>query len=846
MESHLKYSKRQGCAPVERRKPFCTALLPDGKECRTVVGEPHYRFCRQHHREQIRMYNLYKLREGEYNTICVDDSEDDKTRLEEKIRVGEEAVELRDAVNRRFYSLSGDNRGHIRWILKLRSEIDGLKKASLSSGGPPDPSELSPAPSETNNKSEAEGGEWVYRSLISPEVPMSALDHLPRDSPAVVIKESLNMMLSSLVDKLYEFAPSLDDSGRSVGDASTAEGQGPGADGLVIRYILREFLVWKADTETLARASQTGSIDHFLRRSTTDELEEYVKLFEGLGRPDTLHFLRDAVYDYLLPDGSPSTITILGAFISTDTAGRRMTVEGWDILYQYFWNLIGWWNLEQLCFSFEDVALVKRLVALRRYDDEEANWFRPEDDVSQECEMAVLQGFDALSKGFSDPPYQQFVSRGGITTEKESRCYLVGRMGKSDPLALPFIKEMSTRVARFTVMSIDMESADWWRQSNAQEDAGGVPFITRSRSAKNKADLRNTPWSVEWSVEDIREDVRQIRTMKDREAFSDFHLIIIIDRLPERKFTILEAAAEALKEVAGDRTCREIVDRAVRESIPAPEREAWSAAVPDDPYSAVVEPGTASPHYEGHRVRQWDLVEKLPGFDRDQARLPQTYAEVRFIRKVLAEMESQKAITLLETFEAPVCAPMLYQSIDGRQDLFFPYRYRPSPDRESRLRNSLAAAGADASAGGLYDFARSYLRSHPEAVFAKGRIEVHYCAWPLKITDHVRSPPSFQTAQGHLYRWNVISFDHPRATQIWQWYLHQIFNKRMPFVCCLHTTFVVCAASRDEAADNLRVLTQEAARYDLKLSVKPAALWRWDIESLGLDRLWRGVPPDIR
>lgn len=843
MESQLKYSKRQGCAPVASRKPFCTALLPDGKECRTVVGEPHHRFCRQHHREQTRMYNLYKVREGEYNAISVNDN--DRTKLEEKIRVGEEVVKLRDAVNRRFHSLSGDNRGHIRWILKLRSEIDNLKEASLSSQRPADPPELSAGSSETKNETEEKGGVWVYRSLISPEVPMSALDHLPRDSPAVVIKESLNMIMSSLVDKLYNLAPSLNDSGRSVGDANTAEEQDPGPDGLVIRYILREFLVWKADTETLARASHTSSIDQFLRHSTIDEIEGYIKVFEALGRPDTLHFLRDAVYDYLLPSGSPSTITILGASISTDIARCRMTVEAWDILYKYFWNLIGWWNLEQMCFSFEDVALVKRLAALRRYDDEIAQWFRPQDDISQECEMAVLQGFDAMSKGFFDQPYQQFVSRGGMTTEREPRCYLVGRMGKSDPLALPFIKEMSTRVVRFIVMSIDMEGADWWRQSNAQEDADEIPFITRSRSAKQKADLNNIPWSVEWSVKDILEDVRQIRAVKDREAFSDFHLIIIIDRLPGRKFTILEATAEALKEVAGDRTCREIVGQAVSESIPASEREAWSAAVPDDPYSAVIEPGATSPHYEGHRVRQWDLAERFTGFGKDQARLPQTYAEARFIRKVLAEMESAKAITLLETFEAPVCAPMLYQSIDGRQDLFFPYRYAPSPGRESRLQKQLAA-GDETSAGSLYEFARSYLRSHPGAVFAKGRIEVHYCAWPLKITDHVKYPPNFQTAEGHLYRWNVISFDHPRATQIWQWYLHRVFNQRLPFVRCLHTTFVVCAESHDEADENLRVLTREAAKYDLKLSVKPAALWLGDIESLGLDRLWRGVLPDIQ
>ncbi|KAK7722019.1 hypothetical protein SLS63_009300 [Diaporthe eres] len=587
--------------------------------------------------------------------------------------------------------------------------------------------------------------------------------HLDLDDDVVVMKTFLNMALSGLVDKLYEVAPSLNDSKISGSNSNTTEEQKPGVDDHVIRYILREFLVWKADTETLARASQTSNIDKFVRHSTTDELEEYIKLFEVLGRPGTLHFLRDAVYDYLLPDGSPSTVTILGASISTDTAGRRMTVERWDILHSYFWNLVEWWNVEQVCSSFEDVVLVKRLVALRRYDDHEggeANWFRPEDDVSQE------------------------------------------------------MKKMTTG-----------------------------SFITRTRSSKDKDDLPNVPWSVEWSVHDILADVGTIQVVKDRKAFTDFHVIMIIDRLPGKKFTILQETAEALKMVAGDRTFREIVNGVIDESMPAPEREVWKAALPDDPYSAVVDSGAASPHYEGYRVRQWDIAERFPDFAHNQAKLPQTYSDVRFIRKVLSEMESQNAITLLETFEAPQSMPTLYQSIDGRQDLFFSYRPKPSVDRDS---NQFKAAEVNVPVESLYDFARSYLNSHPEAVFAKGRINVHYCAWPAKVPDRVESPPNFETAEGHIYRWNCIPFDHPYSTQMWQMCLHRVFNQRLPFVRCVHTTFVVCAESPDKADDNLRALTQEAARNDLTLSVKPVALWLGDIELLGLERLWKGVPPDIR
>lgn len=371
-------------------------------------------------------------------------------------------------------------------------------------------------------------------------------------------------------------------------------------------------------------------------------------------------------------------------------------------------------------------------------------------------------------------------------------------------------------------------------------------FITRTRSSKDKDDLPNVPWSVEWSVNDILADVGTIQVVKDRKAFTDFHVIIIIDRLPGKKFTILQETGEALKMVAGDRTFREIVNGVIDESIPAPEREVWKAALLDDPYSAVVDSGAASPHYEGHRVRQWDIVERFPDFAHNQAKLPQTYSDVRFIRKVLSEMESQNAITLLETFEAPQSMPMLYQSIDGRQDLFFPYRPKPSVDLDSIMQSRLKAEEVNVAADSLYDFARSYLNSHPEAVFAKGRINVHYCAWPAKVPDRVKSPPNFETAEGHIYRWNVIPFDHPYSTQMWQMCLHRVFSQRLPFVRCVHTTFVVCAESPDKADDNLRALTQEAARNNLTLSFKPASLWLGDIKSLGLERLWKGVPPGIR
>lgn len=791
------------------------------------------------------MYDLYKLRERDFEAISFTVDEDGKSKLEEKIRVGEEVIGLRDAVNRRFYSLNGDNRGHFQWILKLRSEIDHLKKISQEFQQPSDPLTEGPRPSESPEGPKEQGDVRVYRSLISPEVPMSALDHLPRDSPAVVIKSFLNMAVDGLVDRLYGISPSLDDSRTSVPGSDTAEEQSPSTDDLVIRYILREFLVWKADTKTLARASRTSTIDQFLRHSIPEELEGYIKFFQALGRQDTLHFLRDAVYDYLLPNEGPSTMMILGASVSTDSTGRRMTVEAWDIVHCYFWNLVEWWNVEQLCFSFEDLVLVKRLVALRRYgdsEDTEANWYRPEDDFSQENEIAVLQGFVALLKGFQDPICQQFSSRPGEITEVESRCYLVGRMGKSDPSALPLIKELSVRIARFIVIATDFESTGCWLPFNDKQDDKELPFIRRTRSAKNKDALPDAPWVTEWSVKSILDDVRFIRARREREGFENFHLIIVIDREPGKQFTILQETAEALREVAGDHSTRDIFDRAITESIPASEQETWKEAFLSHHSSAVFDPADVSPHYEGHRVRQWDIVDKFPDFAHSHAEVPKTYSDIRFIRKVLSEMESQEVITLLETFEAPQSTPLLYRGIDGQQDLFFPYQPATPVDDKSIQKKAFMSAEVNIPPGSLYNFAKSYQAKHPDAVFAKGRIHTHYCAWPLRNAR--KNPANFKTAQGHIYRWNAFPFDECHSTREWQWFLHMAFNEKLSFVRCLRTTFVVCAESRDTAEENMRVLAHEAEKNKLQLSVKPVSLWVGDVDSLGLKKPWKGVPPD--
>jgi hypothetical protein len=86
-------------------------------------------------------------------------------------------------------------------------------------------------------------------------------------------------------------------------------------------------LLEKADAETLARANKAESINAFLRRCLPSELQDYIKFFELFGRVDTLHFLRDAVCDYLLSPGASPTV-ILGGIVATEDKQRRMTIKG--------------------------------------------------------------------------------------------------------------------------------------------------------------------------------------------------------------------------------------------------------------------------------------------------------------------------------------------------------------------------------------------------------------------------------------------------------------------------------------------------------------------------------------
>jgi hypothetical protein len=795
------------------------------------------------------LYATYKSKEQHCRGIDLKDGDAGaKAKIEAKLAALKETLQLRDKVNRRFFSLSEDNRGHVKWILKLQSELHDLETrlASLdaeTSAGPGTP----PQPQE---------GRLMFRSLLHPSVPMSALSHLPDDSPVVVLKREAAVFLTAMVDKLYSVAPSLDDSSSLVLDDVTHERRKPDVRDFVIRFLFRELLVYRADADELARAARTSTIDAFLRQSL--DVEYYIKFFTAFreGRSDTFHLLRDAVCDYILslqPSSPSSSTTILGAEIATDDKQRKMDARGWDVLWGYFHDIVEWWNLELFAVHFDDVVAVKTLTACHRYEsldqsehNDTPNWYSPDEDTSQECLLAVMQGFIAVTKGYRDSNEPFVKIEPGRATERQSRCYAVGRMSKNNPLARKLAQELGERIARFQVLVYDRETGAMDVPMLSSPSADNNPWISRFRTAPTKDALSSQPWTVDWSLKNILDDVQRIHSFRDRNMARDYYDFVIIDRIAGKTFDILEVVADALLKLNGDPSHREVIRRATQKHVPAEEQDQYLKAfsqISSGPLAL-----SAPCQYVGNRVRHWHtpdtLRAHLQACSRDS--LPGiSLRESRIIEKVISDLESHGIVTRLTTYEPPLTQPVVVPGMDGLDDLYFPYNLGPIDERA--LRGTVLDPSRPFD--NLVEFAAAYQRAHPAAVFAKGSIRVHYCAWPLPITLTGQrwggSGLVFCTPEGRLYRWKAVPFDFPLASRVWQAFVDHEINGKLSFVRLVQTTLVVGAEDRDGARASLEALLEVGEKHGWSFSVSPPWQWTADLGKLGLGSLWEGVRPAL-
>jgi hypothetical protein len=208
----------------------------------------------------------------------------------------------------------------------------------------------------------------------------------------------------------------------------------------------------------------------------------------------------------------------------------------------------------------------------------------------------------------------------------------------------------------------------------------------------------------------------------------------------------------------------------------------------------------------------------------------------RLISKILSEMEKLGIVLIMKSCEPVYGRPLLLDGTDGQKDLYISYNLKPTVD-SAILQPRLSVHRLSEY---LDSFARAVKSKHPDAVFAKGRIHVHYCAWPMAPPNDI---PAFATVEGRLYRWKALPFDYPFSSHLWQIHLEQSLNKKLGFARFFQTTFVVSASRPDQATANLNTLIAKTSEHGWSISVPEPQEWTSDIDSLDLLSLWRGTPP---
>ena len=352
---------------------------------------------------------------------------------------------------------------------------------------------------------------------------------------------------------------------------------------------------------------------------------------------------------------------------------------------------------------------------------------------------------------------------------------------------------MSERVARFQVLVYDREKAvgNQWLISPPPGDQN--PWITRSRSAPTKEALSSRPWTVELSLQDVLYDSEPIRDLSDKEIAKDYYEFTIIDRTPERKFTILDEVADALSKLKGDLPFEQVFRQAILKYVPDDEQDKYLEAIAGMGFDQATP--SASQQYLGNRIRCWNVPDALHGILRatvkDSSRVT-TLSESRLIAKVSTDLESHGVITRAQDYEKPSTTPIFMPEVDGLNDLYFHYDLGPMNERA--IHGSILDFDPSSLSKSLLDFAETYQLTQPSAVFAKGRINVPYCAWPTPMLTRPRyARLNFRTPEGRLYKWKALPFDLPMASRVWQVFVNHEVNSKLPFVRLVQTTLVICA-----------------------------------------------------
>jgi hypothetical protein len=228
---------------------------------------------------------------------------------------------------------------------------------------------------------------------------------------------------------------------------------------------------------------------------------------------------------------------------------------------------------------------------------------------------------------------------------------------------------------------------------------------------------------------------------------------IIIDREVGLPFQLMDIVQDTLLMLVGDPSPRQIAKRVIRETIPPSVQQVFLDEIviessPELRYSAPLDV-----QYEGNRFRCYNPDTSIIAANKERmASENKTRDSNRFIRRVVEDMERCGLIRLATDFEPTQARPVIIQGSDGALDLYFPYK-----EAASLIPGAQAPALPLPPKTCLLNFAQDYKLKHPKAIFAKGSIQTHYCAWPMPaIKSMGRTGLNFATWEGHVYNWTAM------------------------------------------------------------------------------------------
>ncbi|KAK6502759.1 hypothetical protein TWF481_007806 [Arthrobotrys musiformis] len=807
----------------------CHAFHKDGTDCWEDVNFPGDKYC---------LRKSYKLAEAKYDAVEIEEGESDIQKIIKKLAAGREAVRLRDQANRRFYGLSEDNSGHNRWILKLQNSIQKLEQSPelvqwRLDLGRRRANDQKPIPA----RSLLQTGPKLAAEVIVLEQGRTILPRRSLHQPNPIAEVFLFNSVKSngleprrpILKKIYDLAPSLKAHPTSTtGETSEMGERSPRDD--ILRFFLREIILHRGDPSEISRAVKCQNISAFLRSSSNAELDSYVTIFEAFkglkllrnSMPNSLqieimHCLRDAICDYISdsqPPPSPiyikPTLSILGANIILEGTypHRRMGIRFWDCLWTNFECEVQGEYLDIFAVRFRDLIQVKVLAALSRYRSWCPDYPRPGPYREPSIQYLslhralVMQRFVPMAEGIYDYDESlKFKTAGCELTNTEKRCYILGRVSLSSGMSYRLEQKLTRMVGNIIVLIFDSEKGYDVPMSHTSGEP--VPWIIRNRTVQVGSPPCLGPWTTVLDAKSVfLQDDCRLKKLQNRSLAKDYLDFLIIDRDPWRGFQILREVAETICELCGKLSYHQLAHEAIQNYIPSHEttldfNDEESIHYLDefslqDAIDFQGEPMLRFSYVE-NRSRCWDTT----GSFRDTLETRAQYTkqqitgrlESHSISGILSDLEAHQVITPILEYEVldTNSPPIVVKGSDGFDDLYFCYTYDMYPKYEQEVLRYTVRRRK-----GLFEFAKAYKRSHPGGVFAKGRIKVPYCAWPLPTSELPGLESlKFSTRQGCIYKWNLVPFDLPGASRAWQHFIDQEINDLLPFVCIVDTTVLL-------------------------------------------------------